>query len=135
MSKNKLLEPSNNFLLARCLITKPHFSLFPLLRHSLLCFKSIHSCLNQFKSYWVKANVVQIDTTRELIYNLFFHVLYSRQASFIYSMKSKTVDIFLRFFSLHQHFRWSGNSNVMPLVLWFAFFLFNSYISTDGGPS
>ena len=56
----KLSELSNQSLLARGIITKPYFSLLPLLKHLPLYFKSIHSCSNQFKFYCVKANAIQL---------------------------------------------------------------------------
>ena len=56
----KLSELRNHSLLAGNIITKPYFSLLPLLKNLRLYFKSIHFCSNQFKFSGVKANAIHL---------------------------------------------------------------------------
>ena len=82
----KLLKPSNHWLIDWSdIIVKPHFSLFPLLEHLPLWFKSMHSCTIQFKLYCLKADVIHLYCfDKRTIHNLFFPILCSRQVlSFI----------------------------------------------------
>ena len=105
-------------------IAKPHFNLFPLLKQVPLCFKSINSCSNQFRFYFVKANIIHQHCCNYRTYTqlMFPCTLFWTQASFL---RLKAVDLVTLFFSsLYQHFNWSHTSKVMPLVSHIAFFPF-----------
>ena len=60
MIYGQTIKNKNQSLLAGAIITKPYFSLLPLLQHLPLYFKYIHSCSNQFKFYCVKANAINL---------------------------------------------------------------------------
>ena len=84
--------------------------------------------LNQFKFYCVKEmQYIYIVTSRECINNLFFHILNSRQAIFIYSIRSKAVDLFTFFYFINIFVCW-----ILPMLCcWYhslLFPLFNSYV-------
>ena len=70
---------------------------------------------------------IYIVTSRECINNLFFHVLNSRQAIFIYSIRSKAVDLFTFFYFINIFVCW-----ILPILCcWYhslLFPLFNSYV-------
>ena len=70
---------------------------------------------------------IYIVTSRECINNLFFHILNSRQAIFIYSIRSKAVDLFTFFYFINIFVCW-----ILPtLCCWYhslLFPLFNSYV-------
>ena len=85
----KLTEPCNHYLLAKDIITKPQFSL----RHLSLWFKSV-----QINLYFIANMFIIYLYQLDNVHKLFFPVLYSRQASFIYSMRHKNVGLFTHFF-------------------------------------
>ena len=78
---------------------------------------------------------IYIITSRECIHNLFFYVLYSRQAIFIYSIRSKTVDLFTLFFTLSTLlFVGYFQSYAVGVIICFFFFLTHAFFN-NGGPS
>ena len=77
---------------------------------------------------------IYIVTSRECINNLFFHVLYSRQAIFIYSIRSKAVDLFIFFFILSTLlFVGYFQSHAVGIIVCFFFFLIHKFFN-NGGP-
>ena len=79
---------------------------------------------------------IYIVTSRECINNLFFHVLYSRQAIFIYSIRSKAVDLFIFFFFFILStllFVGYFQSHAVGIIVCFFFFLIHMFFN-NGGP-
>ena len=128
-------ESSNHSLLAPD-IAKPNLGSFPLLWHLPLRFKSIHLCLNQFKLYFVKANVIHSHsynyrTYTELILSCIFFL--GRCDLFI--VWGVTVVIVSLYFSFFQHFCGWYTSKIMLFLSNLLFFFLTHTFFTYGGPS
>ena len=125
----KLLKPSNHWLIDWSdIIVKPHFSLFPLLEHLPLWFKSMHSCTIQFKLYCLKADVIHLYCfDKRTIHNLFFPILCSRQVLSFIAGSIKTVG-FPFFFHFINNFTLQVLLQLYQQHCSFHFFLFELYI-------
>ena len=117
---------------------KPHFSLFPLLEHLPLWFKSMHSCTIQFKLYCLKADVIHLCCfDKRNIYNLFFPTLYSRQGLFFIGGSIRLL-AFHSFFTLStlsffKCFYSYTSSTVICIFFLFELYIFHPWQAIMGG--